>query len=112
MLLLSMLVLLFNYTATTEIYTYLPTLSLHAALPSSDSRLVPGTVSGGGGSDSGVDYFIAEKQVILPIDNRNATTNIGCAQTAAGTAARARSTTNAFTKIGRASCRERVCTYV
>src|SRR3546814_258243 len=49
-----------------------------------DSLWVPGTVSGGGGSDSGVDYFIAEKQVILPIDNRNATTNIGCAQTAAG----------------------------
>src|SRR3546814_7763551 len=63
-----------------------------------DSLWGPGTVSGGGGSDSGVDYFIAEKQVILPIDNRNATTNIGCAQTAAGTAARARSTTNAFTK--------------
>src|SRR3546814_16540544 len=52
----------FNETATTELYTYCPTLSLHAALPISilipaavSLRLVGAVVGGGGGGPAQVD---------------------------------------------------------
>src|SRR3546814_20693553 len=53
----------FNYTATTEIYTYLHTLSLHDALPIFGRQPVGETAARGAGADD----HVVESAGVLPV---------------------------------------------
>src|SRR3546814_18615882 len=95
----------FHTTATTEIYTYLHTLSLHDALP-----ICPASVLFGQGSIGGIVNLVSKTpdfttrgEINLVYGSYDRKEVLGDVNLALA---------DNLAEIGRATCRERVCQYV
>src|SRR3546814_12422665 len=103
----SLLFFFFNDTATTEIYTYLHPLSLHAALPIVVAVAVGMLLSHGlkSGFDRPRPDLVPHGTVVVSASFPSGHSMLSAAVYLTLGAVLAR-------EIGRASCRERVCQYV